>query len=891
MPASAQHDKVMIVKVPYGSHFVTGTPALNEEKLYDHIFYQLVVDYDEQSWLGSSSASGGHALTSPYVHPRLKSLSHDEGVRNHRVLTESPVVYIVVFENNDAMRRACWLKDALGDKRPDKSGRYKSRYVVYVGETNNILKRTHQHLMAPGHLTLEGEEDSLESVQREIDQRTRADRIIQQAVADGCDVQQYVIWDTFFTKSMTLDIENKFIDYLWSLDDVFTLNSRGNAQRSYYMSETKDLVCSKVWRRLSLDNPFLFPPEHDIWNSELYKVSPFHSLGKEQSAAVNDICESVLSLIDGLPVHGETLVPTTSEHRLILIEGASGTGKSIVLSTLFVRLAEALRMPGQGDDGYGVHGSSRVSLVINQDQQLTLYRNLAKKIGLMSTNDDACVFKATQFINMVESGKREQPDVVLVDEAHLLRTTPHRSYPKKYHGNQLYDILLRAKVVVAVIDPVQVMRSSQHWDPEVLHALLPERTDPTDGSLEYAGPVTLRSNGNGSPGEDSFHSYRIMLTEQFRIDASDEVMRWIDRLADVHAVGMEPIPQDSLPRDMVHGVHGTKPYDIRVFGDADNFLDRLRGQPKPPPAIVDRIVVLPGAVVEQLEAPLAVEAHPLVEPGDELLGGDAAPVPAVEELVLEPAEEALRRRVVGAAALPGHRAGDAVLLADALPAGPAVVAAAVGVAERGLARPQRGAGRLQRRVGERGVRARAGRPGDGPAVEEVHDRAQVDLARVVGQAELGDVGDPLLVGGRGAEVVGAVLPQGQVGRRLVGLAGVGAVPPPAAQVGGHEAPLAHHGAHHLLAHADAPAPRRLVDEAVAAGAAALLAEDALHLVRDRPPPVGRGVQGLVVPVLIGTLRDPQGSGEFSQGPSGLRPQPVDQQRLLPVRRTAKGASF
>ena len=565
MPASAQHDKVMIVKVPYGSHFVTGTPALNGEKLYDHIFYQLVVDYDEHSWLGSSSTSGGHAPTSPYVHPRLKSLSHDEGVRNHRVLTESPVVYIVVFENNDAMRRAGWLKDALGDKRPDKSGRYKSRYVVYVGETNNILKRTHQHLMASGHLTLEGEEDSLESVQREIDQRTRADRIIQQAVADGCDVQQYVIWDTFFTKSMTLDIENKFIDYLWSLDDVFTLNSRGNAQRSYYMSETKDLVCSKVWRRLSLDNPFLFPSEHDIWNSELYKVSPFHSLGKEQSAAVNDICESVLSLINGLPVHGETLVPTTSEHRLILIEGASGTGKSIVLSTLFVRLAEALRMPNQGDDGYGVHGSGRVSLVINQDQQLTLYRNLAKKIGLMSTEKDACVFKATQFINMVESGKREQPDVVLVDEAHLLRTTPHRSYPKKYHGNQLYDILLRAKVVVAVIDPVQVMRSSQHWDPEVLHALLPERTDPTDGSLEYAGPVTLRSNGNGSPGEDSFHSYRIMLTEQFRIDASDEVMRWIDRLADVHAVGMEPIPQDSLPRDMVHGVHGTKPYDIRVF--------------------------------------------------------------------------------------------------------------------------------------------------------------------------------------------------------------------------------------------------------------------------------------------------------------------------------------
>lgn len=55
-----------------------------------------------------------------------------------------------------------------------------------------------------------------------------------------------------------------------------------------------------------------------------------------------------------------------------------------------------------------------------------------------------------------------------------------------------------------------------------------------------------------------------------------------------------------------------------------------------------------------LDPAFAIVAEAGVEAPDELRGRYAPPVPVVEELVLEPAEEALARDVVGAAALGRH---------------------------------------------------------------------------------------------------------------------------------------------------------------------------------------------------------------------------------------------
>lgn len=73
----------------------------------------------------------------------------------------------------------------------------------------------------------------------------------------------------------------------------------------------------------------------------------------------------------------------------------------------------------------------------------------------------------------------------------------------------------------------------------------------------------------------------------------------------------------------------------------------LGGRPEPLPAAQDRIVHRAPALAERLEPTPAVPADVGGQLGDEGLGGPAAPVPPVEELDLEPAEEALARGVVG----------------------------------------------------------------------------------------------------------------------------------------------------------------------------------------------------------------------------------------------------
>ena len=118
-----------------------------------------------------------------------------------------------------------------------------------------------------------------------------------------------------------------------------------------------------------------------------------------------------------------------------------------------------------------------------------------------------------------------------------------------------------------------------------------------------------------------------------------------------------------------------------------------------------------------------VPGHVPVQPFDELVSAHAGEVPPMEELLLEPAEETLRGRVVRAAAFRAHRPGELVLFADADPFGPPVVAAAVRVDDGTLPVPERGARVHQHPVGQLRVRTGADRPGHRHPVERGRSQA------------------------------------------------------------------------------------------------------------------------------------------------------------------------
>ena len=199
----------------------------------------------------------------------------------------------------------------------------------------------------------------------------------------------------------------------------------------------------------------------------------------------------------------------------------------------------------------------------------------------------------------------------------------------------------------------------------------------------------------------------------------------------------------------------------------------------------------------------------------------------MEELLPGTAEESLRGRVVRRTAFRAHRTRQTMLLADADPFRPPVVAAAVGMDDRLLAVLERGARVQQHAVGQRRVRARADRPRDGKPVVAVDDRRQVGLARR--NRELGQVRDPQPVRRLGVEV--AVR---QVLRRLGRLALVRAVPLRAPGQG-HQAVPGHVPHDPLRAGHDSHAPQLQVDPLVPVPALAVPGAPRARAPVDRSP--------------------------------------------------------
>ena len=135
----------------------------------------------------------------------------------------------------------------------------KNDFEVYVGETGDIKSRTRQHLNAD----------------------TKSQSILGRIFRID-NSSMYVIGHELFNKSLTLDIENRLMQYLLSVDISMVHNSRTNQQNEYYTSEKLDEIFSNIWQSLHKKNGALFPIESIIKDSAIFKASPFHKLTQEQ---------------------------------------------------------------------------------------------------------------------------------------------------------------------------------------------------------------------------------------------------------------------------------------------------------------------------------------------------------------------------------------------------------------------------------------------------------------------------------------------------------------------------------------------------------------------------------------------------------------------------------
>lgn len=348
-----------------------------------------------------------------------------------------------------------------------------NNFEVYVGETADIRNRTRQHLNA---------DTKVKSFWEDFSESKKS--------------SMYVIGHELFNKSLTLDIENRLMQYLLSVENISRVhNSRTNQQNEYYTSEMLDEIFSEIWQSLNKKNNSLFPIESIIKDSAIFKASPFHKLTQEQINAKEEILtkikESILLNEDG---------------QLIIVEGEAGSGKTVLMSTLLYELG---KYNLDLDENLDIH------LLVNHNEHVSIYSQIASKLGI-ANKKNKIVQKPTRFIN--NNSSDEKVDVVIVDEAHLLLTQGKQSYQGKNH---LDDLLARAKVVVIVFDIKQVLTTEQIWEVDKLN--------------EYFDKAKSNSN-------------HVTLRNQMRINSDISTVNWIRNLVDYQVINS--IPKDKLGYDI-----------------------------------------------------------------------------------------------------------------------------------------------------------------------------------------------------------------------------------------------------------------------------------------------------------------------------------------------------
>lgn len=249
----------------------------------------------------------------------------------------------------------------------------------------------------------------------------------------------------------------------------------------------------------------------EIINEATEKLSPFKKLTSEQEQLVQKILDFTKKHIGD------------DEPAIFTVYGDAGTGKSVVLAHLF----NEIQMAARKNKDSVLYGTVNY-FVVNHPEILKVYKEIAGGLPNLYKKDFT---RPTSLINQLDK-KKETVDIVVIDEAHLLlsRSDPYNNFT--YH-NQLVELIKRAKIIILVFDPYQVLRTKTFW---------------TSKQLEK---ITHRYT------HEDYH-----LTHQFRMNASDELIQWFNHFTDDEEI--LPFPKNT--RDN---------YDFRVFDDAEKMRQEI----------------------------------------------------------------------------------------------------------------------------------------------------------------------------------------------------------------------------------------------------------------------------------------------------------------------------
>lgn len=320
-----------------------------------------------------------------------------------------------------------------------------------------------------------------------------------------------------FNQSATYNIETNLINYfiadnhyrLQNVSQTVKTQIHNYFQKEYYNEE----LFKKIWERLRKEK-IVFDTVENLKNKDIYKLSPYKALSERQLEVKTKILKFCMENIN------------TSGQHVFLIEGDAGTGKSILISSLFNTIQDYAN-----DKTSKLAGTSNY-LLVNHTEMIKTYQGLANSLPNLKKKN---FMKPTRFINQMDRTSCTA-DIVLVDEAHLLlsKADPYNNF--KY-DNHLEEIIKRSKISVIIFDPKQVLKIKSYWNRDSLERI-----------------------------KQRFQTETFHLTDQFRINASPEILKWIDLFVSKQ---LFPIPK----------VKDCK-YEIKIFNNSQDFKKAIENKDK-----------------------------------------------------------------------------------------------------------------------------------------------------------------------------------------------------------------------------------------------------------------------------------------------------------------------
>ncbi len=358
-----------------------------------------------------------------------------------------------------------------------------NRKMAYIGQTVHAKRRMKEHLNNPGRSLYE---------------------------------QTLLIGHQQFNQSATFNIETNLINYfiadnkykLQNVSQTATKQMHNYYQKHYYNEE----LFQDVWDKL-IEEEIVTDSLEQLRNKDIFKLSPYKELSEQQleiKMEILDFCRENMK--------------KTGKH-IFLVEGDAGTGKSVLLSSLFNTIqdyAHESSSPLADSDNY---------LLVNHGEMIKTYQSIAYSLPNLKKKN---FMKPTPFINQMDKLSKKA-DIVLVDEAHLLLSKDD-AYNNFKYDNQLEEIIKRSRIIILIFDSKQVLKLKSYWNKSMLDRILK--------------PYRYKS---------------FQLTDQFRMQARPEITDWIDQFVQKRLL---PLPASD------------NYYEVKVFADSQQFKNAIQQKNK-----------------------------------------------------------------------------------------------------------------------------------------------------------------------------------------------------------------------------------------------------------------------------------------------------------------------